>query len=63
MRRYVIHSPDSDLIFDVSSNDPKISKAASDSIQRDFDLAAIEMHKLLIKKAKRTKLNREGECQ
>ena len=55
MRRYVIHGPNSDLIFDVSSNDPKISKAASDSIQRDFELAAIEMHKLIIKKVKRAK--------
>ncbi len=61
MKKIYIADSNSELIYDVSSDNAEISAAASRAIQANFDKAAIEIGKLIrrrvqAKKQKRTSI-------
>lgn len=58
MRKIYIHGDDADLVYDVSSDDPDISRPASEKIQRDLSRAALDLHKLITSQARRKKSNK-----
>lgn len=50
MRKIFIGDQDSNVIFDIWSNDKEISRAASERIQEEFSKAALQLHEMIKKR-------------
>lgn len=62
MRKIYIHGDDADLVYDVSSDDPDISRSASEKIQHDFSRASLDLHRLIMSQIRRKKSNKSNKC-